>query len=70
MWRWRIESSGNQVRESLCYFSDIDLTRSPLLSGLDLHAPSGALAAFPPLRTLACIGLELKALLGLVVDFL
>ena len=69
MWRWRSKAGDDQVRKALRYFSDTDLTWSPHLGGFVLHAPSGAFLAFPPLRALACIGLELEALLGLVVDF-
>ena len=65
--QWRFKSGNNQVRESLHYFSNIYLTRSPLLSGLDLHAPSSAFLAPPPFRALACIGFEFKTLLQLMV---
>ena len=68
MWQWRFSPSSDQVRESLCYFSDIDLTRSPLLSGLDLRAPSGLLGALPSCRAAGGISLKFEALLGLVVD--
>ena len=67
--RWRIKSRGNQVREELFFqFSDINLTRSPLLYGFDLRAPpSGALLAFLSRRVLGNVGFKFKTCLGLVV---
>eukprot|EP00956_Cyclotella_meneghiniana_P000430 scaffold511_cov62-Cyclotella_meneghiniana.AAC.3 len=40
-------------------YQEINLTRPPLLSGLVLRAPSGALLALPICRSLVGVGLRL-----------
>ena len=48
---WRDDGpSGYQVRETLCYFMDFNLTRLPLLSGLILRTPSSAFDGLPVRR--------------------
>ena len=59
MW-WNSNASGDQVRETLYYFTDFNLTWSPLLCDIALHAPSGgAFATHPIGGVLAGIFLEL-----------
>ena len=65
---WRSKSGDDQVRKTLSYFSDTNLTWSPHLSGLVFRAPSGGFLARPPSRMLAGVGLELPTVLCLVED--
>jgi hypothetical protein len=46
----------------MCWFTDINLPRCPILSSLDLSVTSGGLAASPSLWTTGGIGLELPTL--------
>ena len=69
MWlwfRWRQGPMGYQVRETFCYFIDLDLTWLPLLSWPCLLAPSGVLSLFS-LRLVSCrsfflVGFELPTI--------
>ena len=60
---WRDGPSGNQVRETFCYFIDFNLTRPPLLSGLILHTPSNPLGGLPVFRPGSLVGIKFPALL-------
>ena len=58
---WRDEPSGNQVRETLCYFMDFYFTRLPLFGGLILRTPTVALRGLPAGRPAILVGLKFPA---------